>query len=164
MADSRQTFEQFEPRIGLSSISCRAAIELDNLISEKPVGVAFVGRLSEFLNTLIESIEAGPDHAVAIDGSAAIIALNQAMACNGVTSLSTKAVSSAPTPVRVVLPFAQELKERFDKVKAFYEEDAAKVNPEDIGRLRSFCLALAKSASQSQTVFDEHDDDHPFLR
>jgi len=134
----REILDAFES--DLRSIACRAAIELDNLILRRGNGLHGLGRLVSTIEESFTSIEkpASPDSL--LNPTTAVV-MNSAIR----DSFAAEPLKSIQELVERAKGIVGQLRRVLDAPDAFRTE-----RPDELTRMRTFCLALSKRASALQ--------------
>lgn len=136
----------------LASLACQAAIELDNLILDRPTTFDSVRRL---ISAIAESV---PESADAFSPSSlldatAVLVLNRA--------IGDAALGTAPTRVDELVRQAARIMQQLSDMIANPEHSRASSLPE-LKQMRSLCLAVSRHASAALPPPEERSPDHPF--
>lgn len=132
-----------------SVLACRAAIELDNILLD---------RISDFkaIPLLIENLHHFDSLAgVALDPGEALV-LNRAIA-------NSTVVTTPMVTTDELLKNTSDIRSRLQDVISNPKE--YRINkPEEIKKLRAFCIELSKSVSSFTRTMNEMEPKHPFRR
>lgn len=140
--------------IDLSSVACRAAIELDDLLIGRSEGVEAVRHLGSIISRSIPPEKDSTSPNWLLDPSAFVI-VNRAIH----NAQSEKALGTVEGLVRE----AGEIVQRFEQLARNPTQFKDSRNAE-VAEMRAFCLALSRSASASKKSPIEWTPKHPFRR
>jgi len=136
------------------SLACQAAIELDNILLDRPCGTDSVCRLARIISRSIPD-EQDPSSANWLLDPTAVVVVNRAIG----DSTRRQPFSTVKELVRE----AGELVQRFHKL-IDDSEGFKKKNSDDLKKMRAFCLALSRRASAAKKSPHDRVPDHPFRR
>lgn len=136
----------------LPSVACQAAIELDNLIIGRSIGLEAAKRLSSIISQSLPSRSEACTQQCWFDPTTAV-AMHRAITDTQVP------LESFEELLRKTGEILGDLGKLGDDPNAF-KAQGAKTLP----MMRAFCLALSKHASALQQSFDDQMPDHPFRR
>jgi hypothetical protein len=138
----------------LPTVACHAAIELDNLILDRPIGLSSVDRLRFLLSESIPP-ERDPNSPNWLRDPTAVVVVNRALG----DEPSRKPISTVGELVREAGELVAQLAELIRDPSAFRTSNAAELN-----KMRSFCLALSRRASATKKSPHDRIPEHRFRR
>lgn len=139
--------ETMETKASLSSLACRAAIELDNLlIGRHDKGLASFSKLASLLNSRLTVSEGEAERSDPITLAMLRSALHDAG-------------STIAEPQRL-----QDLVNEAAHLTSRLERATGQSNHGELAALRTFCVALSKVAARYEHPIEDLESSHPFIR
>ena len=139
----------------LPALSCRAAGELDNLLTGRGIQKDAVRRLAVLISSALPIVEESSLPRSLFDPTTVVV-MRQAIDDSAMTNKQLSTLNE----------LVDQAGRIGDRLKGVAEDAEAlkKRGPEEIKSLRSFCLALSKRASAQLPSIDEWEFPHPYRR
>lgn len=138
----------------LASLACRAAIQIDDLLLERGAELSAVSDLVTQISGAVTKVDKPALPNSLLDPTTAI-AVNQAIQA----AFSSQALQKLDQLVKEADRITQRLIELSRDPAVFRAENA-----EELGRMRTFCLALSRSFSALTRPPEDFRPDHPLRR
>lgn len=147
--------ELWELEDDLSSVACHAAIELDNLLLGRTTDLKEVQRLIHTIADVIPTVEEPSSTAPMLKNATTVVLIKRALHDSHPGTSVTK-VDELVTHAKLI---AESLNQLVINTDAFTEKQ-----PDELLRMRSFCVALSKHALGSERSRYQTKPEHPFRR
>ncbi len=142
------------PESDLASLASEAAIELDKLLLREGSNVTAVEQLASLLSRSSESGGTNGEMPLLLAEPSAAVVIHRAIAdARGVSSMT----------IADLVERAQEVARELDEVRR-EPESFRESRHDELRRMRSFCLALSRTASGYRESVLDRSPDHPFRR
>lgn len=130
----------------LSSLACHAAIELEGALGGRPLDIGAVGKLASIIASGQYGSTDTTRSAFLIDPTATVV-LSQAI-------LDSNLVEGPIRREEELLPVMDTIADRLQRLASV--DGAGSVGPQEVEKMRDFCLALSKGISDSlPSIFEE---------
>lgn len=138
----------------LPSLACQAAIEIDDVILNRSRELKAVPRLATLIAESIPNVSDMATQASLLDPTAVVV-VNRALMDSTFGPTLKKVEELVATTERMT----QSLKDLTTNPPMFRS-----AKPDELKKMRAFCLALSRHASAADRTWEEESQRHPFRR